>query len=268
MTHADFAPPSAEERIRRTLARFCHLTDSGDFDAWVTLFAEDGCFVLMDQVHRGHVALRAFIEDDQPRPQRQRTGNVHALALAAGQFVRIAFGIVGGVQPDLVEKVAHAGAGLCSRQAVRLGREGQRLGDGEPGVERSVGVLEHHLHLAAQFVDRDPVRLVDGVAVEHHGPAVGGDEPDQEAGNRRLAAARLSHDAQRLALGDGQGKVVDGPHHLAGPAEQPARNGKVLAQAGRQQKGLGGTAAVDGRQQRIHVRPSHPWRRADRRSSG
>ena len=99
MTHADFAPPSAEERIRRTLARFCHLTDTGDFDAWVTLFAEDGCFVLMDQVHRGHVALRAFIEDDQP-PERRglhlTTDSVIAIAgdeaTVSSNFIFIAAG--------------------------------------------------------------------------------------------------------------------------------------------------------------------------------
>ncbi len=62
----DPTAPSAEEKIRRTIARFCHFTDKGDFDSWVRLFAGDGCFVLMDQEHRGHTALRAFIELDQP----------------------------------------------------------------------------------------------------------------------------------------------------------------------------------------------------------
>jgi len=60
------AAASAEEKIRRTIARFCHFTDKGEFDNWVRLFAEDGCFVLMDQEHRGHAALRSFIELDQP----------------------------------------------------------------------------------------------------------------------------------------------------------------------------------------------------------
>lgn len=60
------AAASAEEKIRRTIARFCHFTDKGDFDNWVRLFAEDGCIVLMGHEHRGHAALRAFIELDQP----------------------------------------------------------------------------------------------------------------------------------------------------------------------------------------------------------
>lgn len=60
------APQSAEEKIRHTLARFCHLTDTGDFDNWVRLFADQGCFVLLDKVYQGHAELRAFIEEDQP----------------------------------------------------------------------------------------------------------------------------------------------------------------------------------------------------------
>ena len=60
------APQLAEEKVRRTIARFCHLTDTGDFDNWVRLFTEDGCFVLMDKVYRGRDELRAFIEEDQP----------------------------------------------------------------------------------------------------------------------------------------------------------------------------------------------------------
>jgi 3-phenylpropionate/cinnamic acid dioxygenase small subunit len=60
------ATASAEKKIRRTIARFCHFTDRGDFDNWVRLFSDNGCFVLMGQEHRGHAALRAFIELDQP----------------------------------------------------------------------------------------------------------------------------------------------------------------------------------------------------------
>ena len=60
------ATSSAEEKIRKTIAQFCHFTDKGEFDNWVRLFADDGCIVLMGQEHRGHAALHAFIELDQP----------------------------------------------------------------------------------------------------------------------------------------------------------------------------------------------------------
>jgi ketosteroid isomerase-like protein len=58
------------DKIRGTIARFCHCTDTGDFDNWVRLFADDGCIVLMGQEHRGPAALRAFIEVDQPPAAR------------------------------------------------------------------------------------------------------------------------------------------------------------------------------------------------------
>jgi hypothetical protein len=35
---------TAEEKIRFTIAEYCHRTGTGDFDGWVKLFAEDGSF--------------------------------------------------------------------------------------------------------------------------------------------------------------------------------------------------------------------------------
>lgn len=64
------AAQSPEENIRRTLARFCHFTDRGEFDDWVRLFTGDGCFALMGHEFCGAEALRAFIEEDQP-PERR-----------------------------------------------------------------------------------------------------------------------------------------------------------------------------------------------------
>lgn len=61
---------SASDRIRHTIAEFCHRTDRGDFDDWVRLFTADGCFRLFDREFRGHAALRAFIEQDQPPGRR------------------------------------------------------------------------------------------------------------------------------------------------------------------------------------------------------
>ena len=77
------ATSSAEEKIRRTIARFCHFTDQGDFDNWVRLFADDGCIVLMGQEHRGHAALRAFIELDQ-------TPELRGLHLTTDSVIEIA----------------------------------------------------------------------------------------------------------------------------------------------------------------------------------
>jgi hypothetical protein len=56
---------TAEEKIRFTIAEYCHRTDSGDFDGWVKLFAEDGSFRMFGNEVVGHAALRAFIAQDQ-----------------------------------------------------------------------------------------------------------------------------------------------------------------------------------------------------------
>ncbi len=61
---------SEHDHIRRTLADFCHVTDSGDFEAWVNLFTDDGEFHLLGQTFRGAQALREFIAQDQP-PERR-----------------------------------------------------------------------------------------------------------------------------------------------------------------------------------------------------
>jgi hypothetical protein len=130
-----------------------------------------------------------LVEDDQPGPQRQRPRDVHPLALTARQFVRIARGVVRRIEADLAQEIAHALAGLGGRQAMGTRREGQRLGDGEARIERGVGILEHHLHLAAQLVHGDAVRFVDGVTVQHHRAFVGRDEADEKPRHRRLATA-------------------------------------------------------------------------------
>jgi uncharacterized protein (TIGR02246 family) len=61
---------SIEEKIRFTIAEYCHRTDKGDFDGWVELFTEDGSFLLQGQEVVGRKALRAFIGRDQPPEMR------------------------------------------------------------------------------------------------------------------------------------------------------------------------------------------------------
>ena len=62
--------PSDEEKIRYTIAEYCHRTDLGDHDGWVKLFAEHGRFRMFGEEQVGHTALRAFIAADQPPDKR------------------------------------------------------------------------------------------------------------------------------------------------------------------------------------------------------
>ena len=61
---------SIEEKIRYTIAEYCHRTDQGDFDGWVALFTEDGVFRMPGVEVTGREALRAFIGRDQPAEMR------------------------------------------------------------------------------------------------------------------------------------------------------------------------------------------------------
>jgi hypothetical protein len=59
--------------------------------------------------------------------------------------------------------------------------------DGQPGVERRVTVLKHHLHPPAQIAKRKHV--ANRLAVEHDVTLVRRDEADHKARHRRFAAA-------------------------------------------------------------------------------
>ena len=61
---------TAEEDIRRTLARYCMLCDDGRFDEWAQLFTQDTRFHVMGATHEGRAAAQAFIERGQP-PERR-----------------------------------------------------------------------------------------------------------------------------------------------------------------------------------------------------
>jgi len=95
---------TAEENIRFTIAEYCHRTDSGDFDGWLKLFAEDGCFRMLGKDIIGHAALRAFIAQDQPpelRGMHLTTDSVITLqgdrAKVRSNFIFVAGGDEAGV---------------------------------------------------------------------------------------------------------------------------------------------------------------------------
>ncbi|CRX24549.1 hypothetical protein PAERUG_P54_1_London_24_VIM_2_04_13_04031 [Pseudomonas aeruginosa] len=100
------------------------------------------------RLHRDVQRRDRFVGDDQLRVERQRAGDAEALALAAGELVRVTGHGVGG-QADVLEQRGDPLAAFGQRQAVV---NQQRLADQFQHrlarVERSVGVLEDHLHVA------------------------------------------------------------------------------------------------------------------------
>ena len=103
--------------------------------------------------------------------QDQRAGDADALALAAGEFVRVAVGLL-GPQADRGQHVRDAclDLGLVG-DAMQAQRIGQRAAHGLARIERGVGVLEDHLHGAGQVLRSPALAAGHDLAVEHDAAA-------------------------------------------------------------------------------------------------
>ena len=96
-------------------------------------------------VERGH----RLVADDHPGIHGQRARDRNPLPLTARELVRVAVG-ERPRQPDPIEE--DASLSDLVRAAYPGDTEGlaDRVADGQPGVERIVWILEHHLHVAAK----------------------------------------------------------------------------------------------------------------------
>ena len=99
--------------------------------------------------HRFIQRRDGLVEDHQPGLHRQRAGDIHALALAAGERVRITVGKTFRFKADVRQQIAGVFAGLFGADAVYPLAERDALFHGHTRVERRVAILEDHLHLAA-----------------------------------------------------------------------------------------------------------------------
>ena len=80
---------------------------------------------------------------------RERPGDDDALALAAGEFVRVAVGVLGG-EADALEDLDHGVAlAAAAPEVVDRQRLGQRRADPHARVEARERVLEDDLHAPA-----------------------------------------------------------------------------------------------------------------------
>ena len=173
-----------------------------------------------------------FVEDHDARLERQRAGDVDALALAAGELVRVARGIALRREAHPGEQFARTRFRLPPRQAVHDGSERDRILDRQARIERSEGVLEHHLHLPAHVADRHPVRrrFGDAFALEQHAPGIGLDQAHQQARGGRLAAAGFADNAERLARHHRERDVVHSVHRARALVENTGAQREILAQ--------------------------------------
>ncbi len=137
-----------------------------------------------------------LVGDQQLRVQRERARHADALALAAGELVRVAV-VVLGVQPDRLHQPLHLALALVlvRQQAVDRERLGDDRADRLARVQRRVRVLEDHLHLAPDRLQARALQARDVAALEVDLAGGGLEQAHHQLRGRALAATGLAHDA-------------------------------------------------------------------------
>src|ERR1019366_4429148 len=106
-----------------------------------------------------------FIQHDKIRFQYHRAGNADALALAAGEFVRIAESR-SRIHADIPERLDDAGFAFGFRQRALMHAEafGHNVSDRHPRAERAERILKYDLHVAAERPHRLETQALDVAA--------------------------------------------------------------------------------------------------------
>jgi hypothetical protein len=178
-------------------------------------------------VERGH----RLVADDQLRADGERAGDADALALAAGELVGVAAHVI-RVETDCLQQMGDLLLALTPGLGElvddeRLPHDGAH---GHPRVQRRIGVLEDDLQIAPEGPERPLVHGRDVLPLEPHLARGRLDQAEDAPSGRRLAAARLSDQPQRLARVDLEGDAVHrvDAGHLA--REEPALDREVFDQ--------------------------------------
>ena len=182
--------------------------------------------------HRGIEARDRLVGDEERRVQHHRAGDHHALALSAGELVRIELEEpLGRTKTGAGECVSHPN-GLVAGPLLNPEPLGHRLVDGLPRIQRSHRILEDHLHLSAiraeeAAVVAERLALVDDLALR------GTLEPHDRPRKRRLSAARLADEREHLAPPHVEIDAVDSARDLAAAAGETGRGARVSRAASR-----------------------------------
>jgi hypothetical protein len=105
-----------------------------------------------------------------------------------------------GLEPDPAQQRSGPRPSLPRAEPVDARAEGDRLLNRQSRIERSIAVLKHHLHVAAQVPQRDPFARRDRLAIEDHFAVIRFDQPHQQSRCRRFAAAAFADHTQGLTL--------------------------------------------------------------------
>ena len=149
-----------------------------------------------------HVQSRyRLVADDEARLYRQGPGDADPLPLPPAEFMGVPVGH-GSVQAHSSEKSCHliAIVTLLPGQFVNCQGLADDVADRHPGVERAEGVLEDHLHPAAQPSDLLFGNSGDILPFEKDLSSCGALELQHGVPRGCLAAAALPHQAEGFAL--------------------------------------------------------------------
>src|ERR1700722_15059494 len=102
-----------------------------------------------------------------------------------------------------------------------------RAANSEARIDGAERILEHHLHIAPQ---RRPAMSRQVATVDQDLAAAEGFQPDQQIGQRALAAAASANDAEAAARPYCEADVLDGGHD--GSAAEHARAGSEVLPRG------------------------------------
>jgi hypothetical protein len=172
------------------------------------------------RLHRHVEGGHRLVADDQVGLHDQRPGDRDALALPARELVGpLVQGDV-GVEAHRVEGLADLGLVLLAAapppDPQRLGQDVAHL---PPRVQRRDRVLEDELEAGADLPQALARQAGQVLPVEAHPTRRGRRQLDDRLAGRRLAAARLADEAERLALADVEGHARDGVDLLAAGGE-------------------------------------------------
>ncbi len=210
-----------------------------------------------------------FVRDDQTGPGRQRAGDPDALRLAPGELVRMPVEVF-RPQAHQFEQFGGPVPGRPDRGPLHQQRFGDDPGDGLPGVQRGVRVLEDDLEATPGGPQLARGQTRDVAPLELDGPRRGFEQSHQHPAGGGLAAAGLADQPEGLARRQLQIDAVHRADRRCG-TPQDAAAGERLGQTAYGQQGprpgVPGRAGTRpaGRLRRTGARPAARHRASGRR---
>src|SRR5579859_439640 len=168
-----------------------------------------------------------LISYDKLRVQRQRASDPDTLPLATTELMPVTIDGARG-QTYHIQQLADPTVGLFTRAIVEVvERLRDDLTNCKARIERAKRILEDHLHVRALAPKLSWVDLGEVHPVEDHRADCRLDDLQDRAAKGGFPAAALAHQAERLAMLNGEVHSIYRLHRGDGATQQTAADGKV-----------------------------------------